>query len=68
MKYHFFFHLSLLMCLHLSVPSVFVTVAFLTARTHRVLQCALSTVTDTTTLLMALSMTTTLTARSTCLR
>lgn len=57
---------TVLMCTYLSTSTVFVTVAILTAATHHVQLCVLSTVTDTTTPLMALSMTTTLTVRSIC--
>lgn len=60
------FLLTLLMCVHLSVSSVCVTVAILTAATHHVQLCVLSTATDTTTPSMALSTTTTLTVRSIC--
>lgn len=55
-----------LMCIRSFISTVRVTVVILTAVTHRVQLCVLSTVTDTTTPLMALSMTTTLTVRSIC--
>ena len=59
---------TLLMYIHLFVSSVCVTGAILTAATHHVQLCVLSTVTDTTTALMVLSMITTLIVRSTCLK
>lgn len=57
---------TVLMCIQLSTSTVCVTMAILTAATHHVQLCVLSTVTDTTTPLMALSMITTLTVRSIC--
>lgn len=55
-----------LMCIQLFLSIVCVTMAILTVATHHVQLCVLSTVTGTTTPLMALSMTTTLTVRSIC--